>query len=206
MTVTKIQPLDKKRYLIYIDYEPGFVLYRAELNKYKISEEKELESNLYSEILSEVLKKRAFIRTLHLLEKRDYTEFQLRNKLKDGYYPAKLIDEAILSAKSYGYIDDERYAERFIEYKSKTKSDRQIRTELKRRGISSEIIDKSMSKAKEADDFRDEIDIIKAILQKRHYYESDRDRKENDKQYRYLLGKGFSLIDIKRALNLDIES
>ena len=51
-------------------------------------------------------------RALHLLEYMDRTEKNMRMKLAQGGYPQDVIDETIDFLKSYGYIDDQKYAYR----------------------------------------------------------------------------------------------
>ena len=48
--------------------------------------------------------------TLYLLSKRDYTEKQLRSKLKLKEYEAVEIDEAIAKAQEHNWQSDERFA------------------------------------------------------------------------------------------------
>ena len=71
----------------------------------KISEE------LYERILKEVLLKRAQARSLYILKSMDKTEAQMRQKLKEGTYPEKVIEEVIGWLYGFHYLDDRRYAE-----------------------------------------------------------------------------------------------
>ena len=77
------------------------------------------------------LSKRAKLRCMHLLERRDYTEKQLRDKLRLGktQYPPEIIDEAIAYVKAYHYVDDARYARQYVECMKVKKSRRQIEQE-----------------------------------------------------------------------------
>ena len=110
MIVTDIVELDKKRNKIFIDGEFAFVLYKGELREYGIKANAELSQSSYEEIVGTLLSKRAKLRAMNLLQKKDYTEKQLRDKLKEGLYPQELVDEAIAYVKSYKYLDDERFA------------------------------------------------------------------------------------------------
>ena len=53
--------------------------------------------------------------TIYLLKASLKTEKQLRDKLTDGGYAPRYADIGIDYAKSFGYIDDYRYAQYFVE-------------------------------------------------------------------------------------------
>ena len=82
--------------------------------------------------------KRAKRRAMRLLEQMDRTEQNLRQKLSQGGYPPDVVDEAIGYVKSYGYVDDQRYARNYLAYRLQTKSRQKLFQELYQRGISSQ--------------------------------------------------------------------
>ena len=47
MTVTKIEPLSKTRYKVYLDGQFAFTLYKGELSRYHIAEESVIEDDIY---------------------------------------------------------------------------------------------------------------------------------------------------------------
>lgn len=206
MIITDIKPVGKKRFQLYLDGNIAFILYKADIKSYNLTVNSEISEECYKDILSSVLAKRALLRTLHLLEKKDYTEGQLRKKLREGFYPQEITDKTMDSLKGYGYLNDEKYALRYIEYKSNSKSERAIRQDLMIKGIKSEVIDMAFDTFREENPDLNRVDLICRLLTKRHYFEHEPDEKEKAKQYRFLAGKGFDSGDIKKALNLDINS
>ena len=78
----------------------------------------------------EELLKEAKLKALQLLTGMDRTENQLREKLKQKEYPTEIVEQAIEYVKSFGYINDERYAQRYIEYKKTRKSKKELYMEL----------------------------------------------------------------------------
>ena len=92
MIVTKVEPLSKTKYKIYLNHQFAFVLYKGELRSYKISDGRELSEEELDEIREKILLKRAKKRAMHLLEDMDRSEAGLREKLKAGLYPEDLID------------------------------------------------------------------------------------------------------------------
>ena len=99
---------------------------------------------------------------LALLEFRDRTERELRQKLKEREYGPEEIEETVLFLKEYRYLDDEAYAGRYIRSCASRKSRRQIRADLERKGVSREVIDLSFQE--EAVD--EESQIEKLLLKK----------------------------------------
>ena len=118
MTVTQLVKVSSSREKVYIDQNFAFVLYKGEIHKYGICEGKEISTEVYEELMGRVLPKRATLRCMNLLQSKDYTAEQLRRKLRLGFYPEEIIEEAIAYVASYRYIDDERYALDYITYHS----------------------------------------------------------------------------------------
>ena len=86
MTVTKIEPVTKTRFRVYIDEQFAFVLYNGELSRYHIAVDSELDEEDYNEIFRDIIVKRVKARALHLLSDMGRTEAQLRSKLEQGGY------------------------------------------------------------------------------------------------------------------------
>ena len=81
---------------------------------------------------------------MHLLADMDRTETALREKLKQGCYTQNMIDRAIDYVKSFGYLDDGRYAENFIRSRQGAKSRKEIRAALMQKGVSAELIEQAL--------------------------------------------------------------
>jgi len=201
MQITEIRPLDKKRSKIYIDEELAFVLYKGEFRKFNICEGGEITAEDYDEITHVILPKRAKLRAMNLLKSRLYSEKQLRDKLKDGDYPPQVIDEAIEYVSSYNYINDRRLAEEYIRIHLQDKSRMRIKQDLIGKGISSETIRAAFETCEEEGFGCDEAEQIKRLLQKRNFDPSERsDLREWNKQYAFLMRKGYSRDVISRVM------
>lgn len=196
MTVTKIEPLGKSRSRIYIDEQLAFVLYRGELSRYRVKEGRELAEEDYREILESVLVKRAKLRRMNLLKSMDRTEYQLRQKLAQGDYPEEIIDTALAYVKSYGYVNDESYAGRYIECKQQVKSRMQITRELMQKGISGDIIRAAFEEKEPVD----EKALIRRWIEKKRIDPATASPKEKQKLYMFLMRKGFSSREVSKAI------
>ena len=199
MIVTDLIPLSKGRYKVYIDQEFAFVLYKGELHVYELEIGAEVDDACYEEIVGKVLPKRAKLRAMNLLQKRTYTTKQLRDKLKEGFYPEEIIEEAIAYVSSYHYLDDHRYALDYITYYAESKSEKKLQYDLINKGISSDIIAAAYYEWQEQGGAQNEIEMICKALEKKKY-NPDSDVKERQKAYSYLLRKGFSLENVNKVL------
>ena len=103
MFITDIIPIDKKRVKVYLDNEFAFVLYKGELRLYNISVGEEMPNEVFDKISDEILLKRAKLRAMNLLAKKDYTEKNIRKKLEDGYYNEKQIEDTIDNFNKFDY-------------------------------------------------------------------------------------------------------
>lgn len=203
MLVTDIVDVSKTRSKVFIDGSFAFVLYKGELRKYHIEKDKELAETDYVELVEKVLPKRAKLRSMNLLQSREYTEKQLKDKLLQGGYPEQIAEEALEYVKSYHYIDDDRYAAAYIEYHAESKSRQRIIQDLMRKGISKECIETQWQKAEELGVSVNEEKMILEILEKKNYVDKEADMKERQKMYAFLLRKGFSCEKIRKVMNTE---
>lgn len=136
---------------------------------------------------------------LKVIEYRDRTEKELREKLKEKGFGEHLIDDELEFLKSYGFINDARYAERFtadaINLKKWGKS--RIKSELIRKGVDRELIYNTIEDAfLELDDDR-----LFSEMQKRYKNSDFSNIKERTRIFNFFLRRGFSPEEIKGAIN-----
>ena len=200
MIVTDIIDITKAKARIFLDDEFAFVLYKGELRLYHIQVGQEMSTEVYEEIIHTVLTKRAKKRCLMLLQKKDYTEGELRRKLRQGEYPEGVIDTAIEYVKGYRYIDDYRYCLSYIGCYGDRCSKQQITTKLLTKGVAKECINKAFEEAFDKGDVSSEEELILSVLSKKKYNAKEADAKMRQKMYRHLLYKGFSASGISKVL------
>lgn len=139
---------------------------------------------------------RAKKRALHLLERMDRTEHQLREKLMASDYPEEVVEEAIEYVKSFHYLDDERYAQTYTRYKKDKMSRQQIKQKLMMKGVSREIVSGAIEEEYDVD----ETVHIRSILEKKHFSNETADEGEFRRVYNYLLRRGFRSNDILKEM------
>ena len=163
-----------------------------------ITSEEELD-----EIREKILLKRAKKRAMHLLEDMDRSEAGLREKLKAGLYPEDLIEAAVTYVKSFGYLNDVRYAENFILARKSTKSKREILALLNRKGICSADIEKAFESCYGESE---EVEAVRRILAKKKVDVRTADEREMQKIYGYLGRKGFRYDVVRQVIQNSIEN
>ena len=197
MLVTKVESVTKTKYRVELDQKFAFVLYKGELEKFGIRELEELPEEQYEKIRTEVILKRAKLRAMHLLTDMARTESGLREKLKQGMYPEDLIDAAIDEVKSFGYLDDDRYAEQFIESRKGSKSKQEIRALLLQKGIRKEKIDRALEKCWQEED---SVEAIRALIRKKRVDLSQASEQEIQRLYAFFGRKGFRFEDVRQVI------
>ena len=201
MLVTQISEASRSRSQIYLDGQFAFVLYKGELRQFQIRENQELSDESYRQIMTQILPKRAKLRSMNLLQSRDYTRKQLEDKLRQGDYPKECIEEAAAYVESYGYIDDGRYAKDYIEYHIQSKSRTRIEADLMRKGIVKDVIREAFEELGNMGVEQDESAIIHDLLQKKKYCADTATEQDRQKMYGFLYRRGFSPETIMRELS-----
>lgn len=200
MKVTRIEEISKSRSKVFIDQEFAFVLYKGELRLYHVREGEEITRAAYEEIMTSVLPKRAKLRAMNLLKNREYTTMQLYNKLKEGWYPERIIEQTLDYIAGYRYTDDLRYAETYIFDHAENRSRRRIEQDLRNKGIDKTTLEKAWQQWEQKGGRQDEEAMIRQLLKKRNYDPETADLKEQQKIYGFLMRKGFSGEAVRRAL------
>lgn len=135
---------------------------------------------------------------LRLLSFKDRTENEIRKKLSEKGFGEEEVEEVIVFLKEYGYVNDLRYAEKFISDAVKIKKwgHNRIVSELLMRGVDKETILLKMEDSEE-----DEGEIITDEIKKRFKNADFSDRRVKMRVYSYFARRGFSSSDIYKAMN-----
>ena len=144
---------------------------------------------------------KAIRRALFLLTDMDRTEKELNDKLKKAGYSENTIARTMEYVRSFGYIDDRKYTEKFIDIAKGKKSRVRIVYDLAQKGISRDIIDEAFDSVGEWD----ERDLIRTMAEKKLRNMATSDPMAYTKVASYLTRKGFRGSDIAAVLN-DIRS
>lgn len=140
--------------------------------------------------------KKAKLRALRILTKMDKTESDLKSSLQRAGFSEKAVLDALEYVKSFGYVDDQRYAEKYVEYNKQRKSRQRMHFELKNKGVDMAYVDQALECC---EDF-DEISLLRKAVWKKWKSEEKPDEKQLNKLFGYLSRQGFSSRDIWQVL------
>ena len=177
-------------------------LYQGEARELSLAKGVELSEDEYQNLLHEVIGKRAVKRAMHLLERQERTERQLREKLMRNRYPQEAVEDAIAYVKKYHYLDDERYARTFIQFHQEKRSKMRIWNDLSKRGIPKDLIENCMEEEFVSDEKMQILD----LLEKKNFSLDTADQNECRRIYQFLVRRGFRGSDIMSVMEQRYDS
>lgn len=137
-------------------------------------------------------------KALQLLERMDRTESGLREKLAGSGFSPEAVQDALSYVKSFGYVDDERYAGNFVRMKGSMWGKNRIVNELYKRGISRDLACRAFEEACMEGEVNVEDTLLELIRRKCPNGPSD--EKEKRRLFGFLARRGFSPGEIFKAL------
>jgi regulatory protein len=141
---------------------------------------------------------------MRLLENMPRTERQLFDKLKAAQFSEEAIADAMAYVKSYGYVNDLRYAEQYLLSRMHSKSRQQLFVALAGKGIDRHTAQIAWDEVTELEE-PDERAMIRRDILKKADPGSEIDEKVLRRLYGYFGRRGFRTSDVTSVLNeLDI--
>lgn len=135
-----------------------------------------------------------------LLEHMDRTEKGLSDRLRQAGFSAEAVEDAMNYVRSYGYLNDLRYAENYISFRINSKSRQKILQELAGKGIDRETALSAWELAAEVET-PDELAVLRSTVLKKCQEETVLDEKAMRRLQSFLLRRGFSYGDISHVLD-----
>jgi regulatory protein len=197
MKLTAIKPAAKipGRYLIFVDNEYSFSLSESALLESKLAAGQELSSHDISRFKQLSSDDKLFNRALALVAARTKTSWEVEVYLARKGASDKLIDNIIAKLTRIGLIDDEKYVQSFISNRKglRPTSKRKLNAELRKKHISTSLIDQALSS------YGTDNDALEAVISQKMKQAKYHDKL---KLMQYLARQGFAYDDIKSALSL----
>ena len=135
---------------------------------------------------------------IYLLSRQDYSEFKLRQKLRQRQTETEEINQTITKLKEKNFLNEERYKQLFIKkwiLRGEGKQKIRLRAEQEKLTISES----------DFDHYSPEKNIEKLIIKKTKNLNSSMDKEESFKQksklLRYLVSKGHSYQEAKKMVD-----
>ena len=195
-TITSIEKY--KGSTMRVDFDEGEPLFINVdvLNEYHLQKDMTLPESAVLEIVHANDFRRAKERALYLLDERDYSYIELYKKLERNY-DEDICLEVCNRLSEIGCINDRRYSERLAEHYCVTKRFglRRAREEMRKRGISNELITEALYP------YEDTVpDRISELIEKK-YARYLTDEKGVQKVKAALVCQGYSFSEVNKALS-----
>lgn len=153
-----------------------------------------LDDEALTDLQGKVNARRAFNKASDLLALRDHSEKELLQKLRQKGF-ADGAEEATEKLKSYGYLDDSRFALRFAQELQRVKhyGKKRIEQELYRKGVSRDVVSDTLAQLSFDED------ALTALIERRYLRQLDTE-KGVQKTVAALQRMGYSFGEIRDAL------
>jgi|AntRauTorcE11897_2_1112592.scaffolds.fasta_scaffold00019_104 regulatory protein len=194
ITQLKVQARNKQRVNVYLDNNFFCGLQAETVLKHNLKTGDEIEKQKLELVQFESEKQVAFSKVLNLISKREKTSHQVNTYLKDKGYTQKTIDYVVNKLKEYGYINDEKFAQNFMNAQANTKGIRKIKQQLMLKGIDDKIIKQILANMPEQSSQIEN-------LTNKYMNNKENNQKNRSKLYAYLLRRGFTYDQIEPYIN-----
>ena len=189
MIITKLDKVGTKQVRLFFDEEKYCLLYYNEIRRLGFHEQDEIGQEEFEE-LNKLLLHRAKLKAMSLLKYQDRTKKELKERLMRAEFPEFITEGAVAYVESFGYINDEEYVRRYMEYKSGSKMD------LRKKGITAETLERVFEEYEYEED-----DILEEQVKKRIRQKGSVTKENFQKYYGYFARKGFNsgkILDLLR--------
>ena len=204
-TITRIQQQkDANRANIYLDGKFAFGITLEVLLKYHLNIDKEISEETIEVLKNEDAEEKIYARAVNFATIRPRSEKEIRDWFKRKKVPEEVIEVVFNRLKNLNLVDDLAFAKWWIDQRQtfRLKSKRFIQFELRKKGISSEIITELLSEWGS----ENEENIALALATKRHkrliHLPVDEQKK---KLTQFLAARGFSWSEVKKVIDQLVE-
>ena len=191
MLITKLELLKKSRYRVQIDEEEEWILPPEVVKEQGLKENREIPEDVYAFLYEEYVYQPAVHKALNLLERKDYTQQEIYERLLCAGYPADAATDAVAYLRSHGYLDDRRFVKQYLDWHAEGKSREMVFRILQAKGLDRDLIRSCMDEWE-----RDDQTQIRKIYQSKFSDRDPADFAQREKIFQYFLRKGYRYADI----------
>ena len=127
----------------------------------------------------------------------------IREKLLSSGFAEEVVEMTLESLREAGYLNDERYAQNFVQAHWEDRSRLRIRTDLEARGVPSQIISEVLRAESEERGSDAEIRQIIKLMKKRKFDPGNASWEEKGKMQAFLYRKGYSQSSVRAAMGAE---
>lgn len=193
MKIERVSRKDEKNVSVYFDNGERLILSEDTFYNSGLRKGDEISEDRFSFFIEQNILYHIKQRAFSYLARRFHSERELLIKLKQKSYEERLIKLVLNELREKSFIDDQVFANHFIEEKLKKKrwGKNKIRAALFNKGVSASIIDEVL---KSFDSEEDQNEAALALVQKKYENLKKREtdnRKLKQKLIAFLLSRGF---------------
>ncbi len=194
--ITKVEPQkhNPERCNLYLDGEYVCGMSMLVVVQNQLLPGKEITQEKLLDMVFESEKENAFNYAVDYICKYVPSQKQMTHKLYEKDYSKRVVDYVIEKCKSYGYIDDEKYAQSYVFQNRKLKGKLKLKQELMLKGIDKQIIDSVLA------DY-DEEDGCLILARKKALNKDLDDPKVYAQLVRFLQYRGYDWEQIKKSID-----
>ena len=198
MIITNIIEKRKSVYSVYIDGVYAFDLSDNVLSEFNLKINMEISKDLNNTIIEKYIYPKAKDKALIRLSIRIDTKYSVYNFLIRKGFNEDISLRVTNELENKGYLNDDMFARKYIydRIKNNPKSKKQIFFELRKKGVSKEIITTALDEIEV-----DEFEIALNLAKKRVKNLALDNIKEKEKIFRYLRYRGFNVEIIRKVID-----
>ena len=156
-----------------------------------------IEPVLYREYIMRRGYPHAMERAVKLLSMRDHSEGELREKLYQAGYPDAVIDQVMDKLEIMNLVDDENFAESWVESRAHRHGRKRLEQELTRKGVSRDTARRAVSALSDEDQLQDAVRLVGKFLARTH---GDMDRSLYQRTLAMLARHGYDADIARKAI------
>ena len=198
MELTAVEPRRRGLVQLYIDGEPAVKIDREVFIRSRLSLGDEISDEELHRLILDSDNRRATEKALYLLEYRDHTSKELREKIARTAASREAAEAAVEKMEELGLVNDDDYGRRYARelFEHKRFGPMRARQELRQKGIRPELIDELLSEYEDPEAFSMRIG---EILEKK-YSGWQEDEKIKRRAYAALQRMGYSYEHIREGM------
>lgn len=143
-----------------------------------------------------------------ILSRRDHSEAEVRDKLRRKKFTDSQIDPVIAALKEQNLINDRRFVHVYIEniIRYKAVGPRWVKMKLRAKRVADGLVEAALTEAFAGDQETQLLEQAVAAWQRSHRQPTNKDvRLHQQRLYRFLISRGFSLDKISQLLSAKVE-
>ena len=203
ITSIQRQKKDSRRASIFLDEEFAFGVCDETVENFRIRKGDYIDREFFEKITEFDYGVEAKRIALHYLNYRARSEKEIRERLEKEEIPEAIVLRVLEFLKENKLVDDEAWSNAFVNDKLARKpvSSRQLAFGLAQKGVDKDVIEETIAKLNASES--DEVRALKAAERRwpRILKTENEPRKQKQKLYTFLAGRGFEYEIIEKVLN-----